>query len=79
MVNMLIQPKDLSDGADDVVPIRLRGLFANFRYRPVGDLVHHAFGERFDGLFLLRSQRAELGSPARDFSWRAAVPVLPAA
>ncbi len=55
---MLIQAENLSDGGDDVVPVGLRGLAADFRDGSVGDLVHHAFGERFDGLFLLRSQRS---------------------
>src|ERR1700678_2209767 len=68
MINMLVETEDLSDGANDVVSIRLRGLPADFGNGPVRHLVHYAFGEPLNGLFLFRSERPELGAPARDFT-----------
>src|ERR1700730_11122425 len=58
------ETEDLSNNGDEKMSIGQRGLARQFRDGPVGDLVDHALGESFQRLFLLESERSELGAHA---------------
>src|SRR3984893_11392625 len=56
------EAEDLSNNGNEKMSIGQRGLAPQFRDGPAGDLADHALGESFQRLFLLESERSELGA-----------------